>query len=444
MAALLLGEDRARARTPGARISKVGPDSPAARAGLAAGDLVTQIDGAPVGDFLDFYLSSFGRRHLLRVVRAGERRDVALVRASGGDTGLEIATGGLRVCGNKCVFCFVDQLPRGLRPALYLKDEDFRLSFLHGNYLTLTNLKAEEEARITAARLSPLYVSVHSTDEAARARLLGRKPSEPILEILTRLGRKGIRFHAQVVVVPGYNDGAALQRTLGDLRALEAFVLSVSVVPVGLTSHRRGLPAVRPVAAEAAGAIARRVATLNASLRRRIGRGMFYASDEMIILGGGAVPAASYYDDFPQIENGVGLVRQLLNQIGHLRVARALRGRKVTLVTGELAEPFLERVARKLRGRGVEARVAAISNSLLGPSVTVSGLIPGRAVVKALRRLPKPDVVVLPPDMLNCDMVTLDDVTLPRLSDRLDTPVILGDHSLRETLARIATVLKGN
>jgi putative radical SAM enzyme (TIGR03279 family) len=443
VAALLLGEHRARARTPGATISKVGPGSPAAQAGLAAGDLVTRIDGAPVGDFLDFYLSSFGRRHLLGVIRRGEGREITLVRAKGGDTGLEIATGGFKVCGNKCVFCFVDQLPRGLRAALYLKDEDYRLSFLHGNYLTLTNLRAEDEARVIVARLSPLYVSVHSTDEGARARLLGRKPREPILKVLSRLGRKGIRFHAQIVVVPGYNDGAVLDRTLADLRALEAFVLSVSIVPVGLTSHRRGLPAVRPVSADAAAAIAGQVAALNASLRKKIGRGVFYVSDEMMILGGRAFPAASYYDDFPQIENGVGLVRQLIDQIKHLRVPAALRGRKVTLVTGRLAEPFLEQVARRLKRAGVAATVTAIDNSLLGPSVTVSGLLPGRAVVKALRNLPRPDVVVLPPDMLNCDMLTLDGVPLSRMSDRLNTPVVLGDHSLRETLAAIATVLRG-
>lgn len=425
------------------RISRVTPGSAADRSGLAAGDVVTAIDGTPVHDFLDFYLASFGTGHTVRALRRGKSGQFRLVRA-GGDTGLELETGRCKVCGNRCVFCFVDQLPRGLRRSLYVKDEDYRLSFLHGNYLTLTNLAPEDERRIVRDHLSPLYVSVHSTDEAARGRLLGRRPAEPILEVLGRLGKKGIRFHAQVVVVPGYNDGALLARTLGDLAALAEVVRSVSVVPVGLTAHRAGLPALSPVPGPTAALIAGQVARLNASMRRRTGRGMFYVSDEMIILGGRRFPPASYYDDFPQIENGVGLVRTMLDQIGGLRVPAALRGARAALVTGRLAAPFVERLARLLRRRGVPARTAAVGNRLFGPSVTVSGLLGGSDVVEALRPLREADVVVLPPDMFNCDLVTLDGMTPSEISGRLGRRVAVAGHGLQATLAGIAATLGGD
>jgi putative radical SAM enzyme (TIGR03279 family) len=402
------------------------------------------IDGGPIGDFLDFYLGAFGREHELELERGDNLLKVHLVRPRGGDLGAEVTLEKLRPCNNHCVFCFVDQLPPGLRRELHFKDEDYRLSFLHGNYLTLTNLKPADEARIVSQHLSPLYISVHTTEERVRTRLLGRKPCEPVLAVLKRMGGAGIRFHVQIVVVPGYNDGPGLRSTLRDLARLGRTVLSVSVVPVGLTSHRRSLPRLAPVDRAAARAIVDHLARLNSKGRAGGGTGKVYASDEMIILARRAIPAAAYYDDFPQIENGVGLVRQLLDQLPHLRVPRSLRGRHLRLVTGHLARPFLEEVAAALGRRGLKIDVITVGNTLFGPSVTASGLLPGKAILAALTDLGGCDAVVLPPDVTNADRLTLDDVSISEMGRALRVPVVVARFRLVETLKEVAVLLEGS
>ena len=428
----------------GVVVGAVRPGSPAARAGLKAGDSLVAIDGTPITDFLDFYLGAFGPEHDIDVMRGSRRFAARLIRRRGADLGAEIRVGRIKPCGNRCVFCFVDQLPAGLRPELHFKDEDYRLSFLHGNYLTLTNLTRADEARIRSRHLSPLFVSVHSTDDGVRARLLGRRPAEPVLATMRRLARSGVGLHAQIVVVPGYNDGPILASTLRDLSRLGRCLLSVSVVPVGLTSHRRGLAPLRPVDAASARAIVDQVAGLNTRTRSRTSSGRFYASDEMIILAGREIPGADYYDDFPQIENGVGLVRTFLDQLDGLRVPRSLRGRRLRLVTGTLARPFLERLATRLETRGVRADVVPVVNSLFGPGVTVSGLLPGRAVLAALGGLDDCDAVVLPPDIVNADGVTLDELTPSEMARALGVPVMVAQPGLGRTLTELAGLAERN
>ena len=434
-------------RAEGVKVLSVASRSAAHAAGLHAGDVVTGIDRAPITDFLDFYLASFGPEHAMTVRRGGRRREIAISRGSSDDLGIEIETGRVTPCNNRCVFCFVDQLPRGLRPALYVKDEDYRLSFLHGNYLTLTNLRPKDEVRITEHHLSPLYVSVHATDEAARARLLGRAPREAILKTLKRLAARGTRFHAQVVVVPGLNDGVCLDRTLEDLLDPGHGLLSVAVVPVGLTRHRKGLAPVRPVTQAGARAALDQVARHNRAARKLTGRGFVYASDELFILAGRPIPAARYYDDFPQMENGVGLARNFLGQVAALVPSASLRGRRLALVTGVLARPFVDRLSAKLLRSGVEASVIPVENRLFGPSVTVSGLVAGRDVLKtlaalhALKTAPGYDAVVLPPDMVNSNGVTLDDFSIRDLARRAGAPVVVAEASLMVTLEKVEATL---
>jgi len=425
----------------GVSIAAVRPRTPAHQAGLVAEDRVLRIDGAPTRDFLDFYLGSFAGTHRLQVMRQGRRLRVVVVREPGEDLGVDVSMGRLRPCGNRCIFCFVDQLPQGLRRELYFKDEDYRLSFLHGNYLTLTNLADADRRRIEAEHLSPLYVSVHATDPGVRARLLGRRSCEPVLDVLRRLGGRGIRFHTQVVVVPGYNDGEVLGRTLNDLVTLGPSVLSVSVVPVGLTAHRRGLAELRPVRRAAAALIVDAVARLNQRLRSTTGRGVVYASDEMFILAGRPIPGADYYDDYPQIENGVGLVRQLLDQLPALRVSSSLRAKRILLVTGLLARPFIEELAVKLRESGVRAKVKTVANSLLGRSVTVSGLLPGKAIIATLKAARGWDAALLPPDVVNSDGVTLDDVSASDMARITARPVVIGRYDLRRTIKALQAAL---
>ena len=442
MTALKSGSRRMRTQVsnPGVVVRSVAAHSPAARAGLRAGDTITHIDSQPVSDFLDFYIASFSPSYSLRVVREGEDLSVRLKRKQMEETGIEIETGAPRGCNNRCVFCFVDQLPPGLRDALYVKDEDYRLSFLHGNYLTLTNLAPRDEERITRMHLSPLYVSVHATDEGVRARLLGTEHKESILTILDRLGARGIRFHTQVVVVPGFNDGEVLKQTLTNLCDRHETILSVSVVPVGLTCYRQGLEPLKGLSPARARELARYVKVLNTRMRETAGRGLVYASDELLLLGESAIPEPSYYDDYPQIENGVGLLRMLMESTKGLAVPRSARGKRLVFVTGRLAEPHIKEVASVLETKATQVAVVGVANSLFGPTVTVSGLLSGRDILEAVMRVPDSDAVVIPPNVVSADGVMLDDIAVSHLSDALGVPVVVGDYDMKQTMKRLDVV----
>ncbi len=444
MVALKVSKKGAGARTSkGVKVSHVRSASPAAKAGLKADDIIAEVNGKKVADFLDIFVAAFEDRLALKVRRAGKDKNLEVKRVKGQSLGAELEAGKPTVCNNNCVFCFVDQMPRGLRQGLYLKDEDYRFSFLHGNYLTLTNLSPKDEKRIIDMHLWPLYVSVHSTDEDVRARLMGKKPGEDVISILDRLGSEGIGFHTQVVVVPGMNDGVKLGRTLADLCSRHDFILSVSVVPVGLTCHREGLPPLKMVNSALAGEIVAVIQKFQDEMRRATWRGVVYAADELFLLGGLDIPPGSYYDDYPQTDNGVGLMRMLLDSAEGLRLPAALKGKKMAFVTGALAAPHIEKITSTLSKRGFKVDVIAAANRLFGPMVTVSGLLSGADMLDALPDASEYDAVVLPPNVLNADGVTLDDMTIKDMSDRLGLPVLVGDYDFKETLKRLKNELTG-
>jgi len=434
----------ARARTSrGGKVSHVEQKSPAAKSGLKTDDIIIEVNGKKVTDFLDVYVAAFEDRLALKVRRQGKEKSLEVKRVKGQSLGAELESGKPRVCTNNCVFCFVNQMPRGLRKGLYVKDEDYRFSFLHGNYLTLTNLKPADEKRIVDMHLWPLYVSVHSTDEDVRARLMGKKPGEDTLAILDRLGNQGIGFHTQIVVVPGMNDGVKLGRTLADLCSRHDYILSVSVVPVGLTCHREGLPPLKMVNSALAGEIVSIVQKFQDEMRRATWRGVVHAADELFLLAGLPIPPGSYYDDYPQTDNGVGLMRMLLDSAEGIRLPAALKGKKVAFVTGALAAPHIEKIVSPLTERGFKVDVLAAANKLFGPMVTVSGLLSGKDLIDAVPDSGGYDAVMLPPSVLNADGVTLDDMTLKDMSDRLGLPVLVGDYDLKETLKRLKDELAG-
>jgi putative radical SAM enzyme (TIGR03279 family) len=430
------------------RVLGVRPDTEAAKAGFRADDDLIAVDGRPVRDSLDLAFAlgcADGETVRCDVVRGGAALAAYLTSGSScGDLGIDFAPDACRSCGNRCVFCFVDQLPRGLRKSLYVKDEDFRLSFSFGNYITLTNLADDDYARIEAQRLTPLYVSVHATDDAVRSRMLGNPDAPPIVASLRRLGKARAQVHAQIVVCPGMNDGPVLERTLDDLLAMPETVLSIAVVPVGLTAHRQGLPRLEPVAPSLAAALVDAVERRQAALRGERGGGaVVFASDELYLLAGRELPPLESYEDFPQLENGVGLLRRFEADLEAR--APALEGlftRAVTLtiLTAPLAAPFLRKIVRRALAAAapIETRVLAVENTLLGPTVTVAGLIPGRDMARALRDAEPADLTLLPGEAFNEDRLTIDGMTVEEIAAAAGRENVAASHDVVSALTDYA------
>jgi len=414
------------------KIIAVEDDSPAAGQGVKPGDKIVAVNGSSVNDQLDLLFFSADDEVRMTVQRGTYEFIAVFDGEDGGDFGFELEPMSFRLCGNNCVFCFIDQNPPGMRKEIYVKDEDFRLSFLHGSYVTLTNLTENDMARIVRQRLSPLYVSVHATDAAARLTLLGLRRDDNLLEKMDRLLTAGIVLHCQIVVCPGINDGDVLAHTIHDLRRRYPGVSSVAVVPVGLTRHRENLYPLRPVDAETARHTIKTVDALHDEYARETGEGFVYCADEWYLRAGMTVPETAYYDDFPQIENGVGMVRDFIEAAGGLeRRAREGRIRKgaYVLVTGVSMADYIGDFARRLSQLpGVSARAVAVENEFYGASVTVSGLLTGGDIRRALEDIGRDEIVVLPPNCLNTDGLFLDGESPETLAQALGVRVVQGEY----------------
>jgi len=418
------------------KISVVYPDTPAARLGLQPGDEIIAIDSHEIRDPIDFQFYSAEESYCLHLRRGGHEWKVNLAPEESGWLGVEFADMEYHSCGNKCVFCFVDQNPPGMRKSLYFKDEDYRLSFLYGNYVTLTNLSRSHLERIVEQRLSPLYVSVHSTEDDLRKRMLGLRRSDRLLEKIDFLARGGIELHAQIVLCPEWNDGEHLEKTLADLAARFPAVQSVAVVPLGLTGHREELTALRTVTpAEAVGLLVSEK-RWEKEFRSRLGIAFVYLADEFYLLAGAPLPSAARYDGFPQIENGVGMTRSFLDRFARqkYRFPREVKPVRVSIVSGELAAPILTaRVLPVLNTiSGLQAEVVAVKNRFFGGKVTVSGLITGGDIIGQLRGMERADLIMIPPNCRNGDGLFLDDLDLDGLSRALDAPVLAPQSGFTE------------
>ena len=400
------------------RIAAVDPDSIADRLGWAAGDQVLAVNGEAVEDELDFRFKTTEEALRLRVRRGGRMEEQTVEKEPDEPLGVELEEFRIKTCGDDCVFCFVDQNPTGLRDTLYFRDGDFRMSFLYGNYITMTNLRERDIARIVEQRLSPMYVSVHCTDDAARAAMMGhRTVRDRMMEKLRFLAAQGIELHAQIVLVPGHNDAGRLTRTVLELAEMHEQLVSVSVVPIGITRHRRELTELRTVTPAEARMLVRQVARWQARFRETLGRGFVYLSDEVYLLAGVDFPHEDDYDGFPLMENGVGMSRDFLNELDFQAEAlpEALpEPRRLTMATGTLTAPFLrDRVRPVLEGvDGLDVQVVACDNALFGDSVTVSGLLNFKSLRAALRPLADRgeigDLLLLPPDVVNFEGLFLD------------------------------------
>jgi putative radical SAM enzyme (TIGR03279 family) len=415
----------------GVVVARVRTRSPAARAGLRPGDRLVAVNGVRLRDAIDFHFQAATARLRLEVARDGQSAALTLVRPEGQDLGLELLPprpGEISTCANKCVFCFIHQLPRGMRRSLYVKDDDYRLSFLHGNYITLTDLEEAALDRIVEQRLSPLYVSVHATDPDLRHALLGApRVRGELLPRMRRLAGAGIRMHAQIVLCPGWNDGAHLERSVRDLAALHPGVATVAVVPVGLTRHRERLPRLRVSTPAEAQEVVRTIHAWQADCRARLGTRFVFAADELYLLAGLEPPAAREYEGFPLEEDGVGLVRRFTD--GFARASRRLPARvaparRVLVVTGEMFGARLAALLGGVRVGGLEVSVRPVANDFFGGNIGVAGLLTGRDILAQLSRDAGGDLVLLPGVALkDGEGVFLDDLTPADLSADLGVAV---------------------
>jgi putative radical SAM enzyme (TIGR03279 family) len=413
-------------------------------AGILSGDDLVEIAGRPIRDAIDVaYVTGWeaDKDELLFVfVRDGDRMAVSLPALHPADSGIELAPDRVRTCSNRCIFCFVDQLPAGLRPSLYIKDEDYRLSFTDGSYVTLANLPAGDHDRIVEQKLSPLYVSVHATDDRVRRRLLGNPDAAPIMEELARLIEGGISLNAQIVICPGINDGSAFERTLDDLLSLGARMESIAVVPVGLTRHRQGLPHLEPVTQGTARELVAIIRSRQKDFQDATGSPRVYAADELYLLAGIELPPYEHYGEFPQLENGVGLLRFFERTLSH-RIVELERivsePMALTIVTAELAAPFLQEViGRALASVApIETRVIAVENRFLGRSVTVAGLLSGEDMTRALRKERPEGLTLLPGEAFNADGLTIDGMTLREIAAATGLNQLVRAHDIVDAIA---------
>ena len=423
--------------TKGIKILEVESGSAAEETGLEPGDEILAVNGHEVADELEL------RFHL-----SDEELDLSVRRSNGVLEHFEIDTSGMadlgikveefktRTCNNACLFCFVDQLPPRVRASLRVKDDDYRLSFLYGNYITLTNLRQQDLNRIVEQRLSPLFVSVHATDPLLRARILGRKTEDQLNARLRKLVRGGIRIHAQIVLIPGINDGKSLEKTIFDLSGLYPGVQSVAIVPVGLSDYGPPKDRFKPVTPEYSRRLIRKAIRWQNQFRATIGRTFAYLADEFFIQGNVEIPEAHYYDDFAQIEDGVGMVRTFLDAF-QTELERPRRARVFipgTLATGRLFFPILRQCMDRFnRKYGSCFRVCKIENRFLGKNITVAGLLAGRDILTSLRRKKAGNFLIVPGEALSSTgNILLDDLSIRDLSERLGFPVYAGGRNMHE------------
>lgn len=406
------------------RIASVAPGSIAQEMGIQNGDVLLFVNGKPIRDLVDYCLQTAQDPFVITLRRGKTITDYEICRDLDETIGLEFETDLMdktATCANQCIFCFVDQLPKGLRPSLNVKDDDWRLSFLVGNYVTLTNVSKATFDRILTQKVSPLYISVHATDAQVRQKMLGHAQAGQILDRLKALAAAGIAFHTQIVLCPGYNDGAVLEHTLHDLVGLMPHLLSVAIVPVGLTAHRQGLASLRPVdKADATAAV-----SLAEQINKTLGKNVVFPADELYILSQTPIPKASEYAGFGQLEDGVGLVAMLDQELADSLPDVSPGEIKIqTLVTGVLASPILQGWVDSVPENFPKTQVITAKNHLFGEGVTVAGLLGGQDILRELTGKELGERVLLPRVMLKDGLdLTLDNMTLADLEQSLQVPI---------------------
>lgn len=427
-------------------ITSVDHRSPAQRAGVQAGEKLLQVNGHEIVDVLDYRFYCYDPAlELILEEPGGQRRTLHIQKLEGQELGLNFETYLMdepRPCSNHCLFCFVDQTPPGMRDTLYFKDDDARLSFLMGNYITLTNLTEREAQRIIDLRISPINVSVQVTDPQLRRTLLGNRNADKSLAYMKAFGDAGIVMNGQIVVCPGWNDGDILRKSIEDL--IDWNFASCSIVPVGLTKYRKGLARIHPVTAEKAGEIIDLVDAYGALCLRKYGTRKFFCADELYLKARRPLPPEEYYEDYAQLENGVGMLRSFMAEFrGALEeIDPAGEYAAFTIATGKSAEPFLRELTEEAMARcpGLKGQVVGISNDFWGHTIDVAGLVTGQDLIAQLKGRELGAHVLIPANMLrHGENVFLDDVTVPQVEEALDCPITVTEGDGYDLVERIFT-----
>ncbi len=422
------------------------PGSAADKAGVKKGDILIDIDGHKINDVLDYRFYMTEPRIKMLLHRGPELLTAEVEKDEYEDPGLEFETYLMdkkQRCRNACIFCFIDQMPKGCRDSLYFKDDDDRLSFLQGNYITTTNLSDEEIDRVCSMHLSPINISVHATEPELRVFMMKNKNAGKVLSIMHRFADAGITMNGQIVLCKNINDKEHLQKSMTDLEALFPALQSVSIVPCGLTAHRRDLYPIEPFTPGDCREVIKQVESFAAACFKKHGSRIFFAADEFYIRGGVKLHKASYYEGYPQYENGVGMVSCMYDELPYeiKNVSCDLSGRKAVLVTGEAAYGVITDLADMINKKtGAELSVKMIKNEFFGGGVTVSGLVVGRDIAEQLKEYDKGECIFIPSVMLRSgDDVFLDDMTVSGLSEKLGVPVysVPSDATAASAIARI-------
>lgn len=416
-------------------IAEIEKGSDAEKAGLKPGDRIIRVNNEEIRDRLDLEFLRSEKYLAVELLREGESMALEIERRPGRSLGMEPEVMKIKICRNACVFCFVNQMPKGMRKSMYVKDEDYRYSFLDGHFTTLSNMKPEDWQRVVEQRLSPLYISVHATNHELRALMLHNPKLEPILDRLAWLRDHGLHFHTQIVVVPGWNDGEELARSLRELRSFHPCLLSISVVPVGLTRHRHKLTPLRGLSDQDCRACLEIILHHEGEAFAETGEHFIFPSDEFYVRSGAPLPTTEFYGRyFSQYQNGVGTLRSLLDDFDSELPGLPFspEDHNVTVLTAPLASGFMGNILASLRReRGLKSELIVCENLTFGDSVTVTGLLCGRDLSAALEKSCCQGPVLLPPNSLNQEEHFLDDVTPADLEQRFGRRVF-APRSFRE------------
>lgn len=416
-------------------ITHVQPGSIAAKLGLKAGDVLEKIAGEEIIDQIDYQALTAQERFQIDYSRAGQPSRVRVVKEDWEPLGLTLDQSIVsrpRACKNHCIFCFIDQMPPGMRNTLYVKDDDWRLSLMMGNFVTMTNIDDQEFDRIIRRKVSPLYVSVHATDPEVRTKMMRNPRSGEIMQRLRQLKDAGIRYHCQLVLCPGWNDGEVLKKSIADLRSLAPAACSVALVPVGLTRYREGLDSIQPYNKDSAAALIRMIEPMQQQFLEEMGTRFVFPSDEFYCLSGLPLPKDEEYEDYPQIENGVGMLRMFETDL-HFAAedfpVEETKPRKLVIACGTSVAAQMQAWCDELAPKGTTVEVRPIINRFFGESVTVTGLITGGDLVEQLKDAQCDEILLCRNMIRNEGDLFLDDMSLTDVKNTLPAPVKLVENT---------------